>query len=109
MALVSLERLDRPDLGWWLLEGPLPVELRYGSRARSTSDFENGFLSTCSIKAKCSRSSCVLNNNSPVKSSTNIHPSDQISDGYDHGKPNITSGARYCLVAMVRECRSFSK
>jgi hypothetical protein len=42
---------------------------------------------TTSIMARCSRLSCVWNKASPVKNSTRMQPIENISHGYDHGKP----------------------
>lgn len=42
---------------------------------------------TTSIIAKCSKLSCVWNSASPVKNSTRMHPIENMSQGYDHGRP----------------------
>ncbi len=49
--------------------------------------------STRDIIARCSRSSCVWNITSPVKSSTNMQPTLHMSQGYDQPIPRMTSGA----------------
>ena len=51
-------------------------------------------FTTASIMARCSRFSCVWNSASPVKNSTRMHPMLQISQGYDHPRPRMISGAR---------------
>lgn len=49
---------------------------------------------TASIMARCSKLSCVWKSASPVKNSTRMQPMLQMSQGYDHPRPRIISGAR---------------
>lgn len=42
---------------------------------------------TTSIMARCSRLSCVWNRASPVKNSTRMQPIENMSHGYDQGRP----------------------
>lgn len=49
---------------------------------------------TISIIARCSRLSCVWKRASPVKNSTRIQPMLQMSQGNDHPRPRMISGAR---------------
>ena len=44
---------------------------------------------TTSIIAKCSKLSCVWNRASPVKNSTRMHPTENMSQGKLHPRPKI--------------------
>mmetsp|Transcript_31383 Transcript_31383/g.64192 ORF Transcript_31383/g.64192 Transcript_31383/m.64192 type:complete len:207 (+) Transcript_31383:212-832(+) len=65
--------------------------------ARSSMSLGNGPTHR-SMRARCSALSCVANSSSPRCSSATMHPADHRSEGVDHPRPSITSGARYWRV-----------